>query len=779
MTLSARLTRLCAAWVGIALALASQVQGGSAFAQDPAEMTIEQSIAQQEKALTEVRRRLHEHPEDAQAWRGLLMLQGMLAMMRHNALADGTPFPQAESRALRERFFAEWKAARPGDGEPFLAEVQTSELQGVAREEATLELVRRFPEQAGVVKAGAQVLRGRGEHRAAGELVEGYLARHPDDSEAYALVVQHHLAQENGGRAGAVLEEWIARFPQDLRALESWTRSSAAMADPEAARGAIERLAAAPPANGVAVNLCGQLLSAFQGKYRAQGLGCLREIAERAETDEKVRASAYESLLRGAALAGDWALVDAATEHVEAKRRATILLSAAQSLSSDAYRNDGASCPAVVALAERARAIARAAGAGSDDARSLAGALEWCLRDPRAEAMVLDLFANAAPAEVLQAWSGASVRIMRGSYMEIRTELPIGKVTAVLERRLKEEPKAGELWDALDQLYQAAGHNDRRPAHLRGWIAAVPDGRSEPYTRLMPLLLGSGDLAGAIALLESAPEPVRGDSRLQEQLLNAYLLSGQMEKAKTLGTWALQSAQSSDWSRTTAHRLLARAERIAGDRTAADEHYRAALGGEQVMAEIADEYLAFLAESDAPDGGGRLVATIEELCNKPGMRGPQGGPEECAADRLRKVGRQAEALRALQQAVEKAPDNAALARKLGDAAEAAEDWATAEWAFRRLVEIDPAERNHWQNLGASQYRRKLRQPLEELVSASQRQFGAKLPGLLVLLGKLYREQGEPRRSIDVLLEVKRIQPDYYMIDDELRQSYAALARSKT
>ncbi len=746
-------------------------------AQEPAEPSIEQAIAQQEAGLAEIRRRLREHPEDGQTWRGLLMMEGMLAMMRHNAVALGTPFPQADSSALRQRILGEWKAARPGDGEPFLAEIENSGLQGAPREEAVLELVRRFPEQAGVLKAGAQVLRGRGEHQAATEMVEGYLARHPEDAEAYALVVQHHLAQENGGRARAVLGEWMARFPQDLRALESWLRSSAAAADPEAARGAIERLATLPPANQETVGLCGQLLNALGGRYRTNALACLRGVAERGEADEKVRSQAYESLLRGAALAGDWALVDSAIEGVAAKRRAPALLSAAQWLTTSAYSDHGENCPLVIALAERARTLAVAAGSLPDTASSLADALEPCAGDPRAESIVLDLFATADGSTLLNVWGSSATRVVRGSLSEWHTELPLGKVAAVLERRLREEPKTGEVWNVLDKVYEASSRQDRRPAHLRGWIAADPDAGSGPYLRLMPLLLGGGDLAGAIALLEGAPESVRADSRLQEQLLTAYLLSGRTDKARTLATWALESAQPSDSSRVTAHRLLARAERAAGETAAADEHYRAALAGDQVYPEIAEEYLGFLAESDQPDAGQRLVATIEALCREPGMRGHQGGPDECVAERLGKLGRKTEALRSLQQALEKAPDNAALARKLGDAAEAAEEWETAEWAFRRLVEIDPADRNHWQNLGASQYRRGRRQPLEELVAASQRQFGEKLPGLLMLLGKLYREQGEPRRSIDVLLEVKRLQSDYYMVDYELRQSYAALARS--
>lgn len=127
-----------------------------------------------------------------------------------------------------------------------------------------------------------------------------------------------------------------------------------------------------------------------------------------------------------------------------------------------------------------------------------------------------------------------------------------------------------------------------------------------------------------------------------------------------------------------------------------------------------------------------------------------------AAELLTRLGRHAEALKALERAASLQPSSAELAYRLGAARQFTSDLAGAEQAYARMLEIDPADVRAWWAL--TQLRPQT--PADGRVEPMQRLFeaaaGAIEPSLYLghALARSFEDFGQPEQGFDWLLRAK-------------------------
>src|SRR5262249_50280778 len=155
----------------------------------------------------------------------------------------------AQQRAMRDRIFAEWKAARPDDATPYLAQMQGS-VPPEKMDDAVLDLVPRFPDDPRLLSRAAQILVGRDQAKSAEEMLNAALARHPERSELYGAAIGFYRTLSNETRRREVVEAWIERQPGNPDALRNWLMDElmkpASARDPREASGRIERFVSNP-----------------------------------------------------------------------------------------------------------------------------------------------------------------------------------------------------------------------------------------------------------------------------------------------------------------------------------------------------------------------------------------------------------------------------------------------------------------------------------------------------------------------------------------------------
>ncbi|MCB1057907.1 MAG: SEL1-like repeat protein, partial [Acidobacteria bacterium] len=753
-------------WVARALArrvvgliiLATCLAPSLGLAQEPGqgqELSLEEALARSTEQSDELRAKVAADAKDSDAWRALLMIEPF-RVVQQLLVQDPNATREARNDAGKRvvaQVLAAWIAADPSAAGPWLIQAGR-ELEGDARDDFVLGLPARFPDDPAAFEAAERVLRARGEAQKAGEMLEGFARRHPDLPGAYQLVFRHFQDQGNTPRAQEWLDRWLARWPGSGEALDAWLSSQEAQRDPEAMRPALEQFLASAPEDPKTLGFCTRLVSEASGAYRPEARRCLRALSE--GNDPDLARQAAEQLVRAAGLDQDWETARWAAARLPQEERGIRLLRALNAT------RDLETCPERLAVARQVVAHLDQSSAGYE----VSVAYGACSAYAGADEVLAAMLEGAPPEELAQAVS----TLHEGSGRAGDGAPPAGVVIPILERRLAADPDRYELWRALDEAYAAAGAEDARLAHLKQWIAQLPDGTwVQPYTELAALLVGRGDLDGAAAVLEGAPKQMLTRPEITSALLGVYLLAGKTDQIQALGRRLLET--SGEGGGALGHLTLARAAWATGSRDEALRQYRAYFEAAGSSQREDREYLQLVAEGGAI---GEVVAAVEELCVRPGRSGHDGGAEECAADHLDNLGLSYDAVPYLAAAAERTPENRRLLERLALTAQRGGESEAADQAVERLLELDPKSEQTWAIAAENAYHRHDVEELRQVLANSQRALGEPIERGLFLLGRLYREQGEPRRALEVLEQLRAVHPDYYWLDAEIRDANTAL-----
>jgi hypothetical protein len=148
---------LTIALAGLATSAWTQAPGASSEPQGP---TLEQAEAN----VRAVRATLKDPATPPQTWGVLMMSEIVVLRLKAEKAAGGGAIDEAalaeEQRKVRDRVFAEWKATRPGDSTPYLAELQGS-VPPERMDDAVLGLLPRFPDDPPLLGRALQILSRR------------------------------------------------------------------------------------------------------------------------------------------------------------------------------------------------------------------------------------------------------------------------------------------------------------------------------------------------------------------------------------------------------------------------------------------------------------------------------------------------------------------------------------------------------------------------------------------------------------------------------------------
>src|SRR5436305_332214 len=253
------------------------------------------AIAQAEEQVRTLRAALKDRSTARpETWGALMMSEMMLLNARAQKASGGAPVDpaslQEEQRKIRERVFAEWKAAWPDDATPYLAEMQ-GKVPPEKMDDAVLGLLPRFPDDPRLLGRATQILSRREQAKAATDLVEAALERHPERSELYGVAISLYRTLDNEARQRELMLAWIDRLPGDGNALSAYFSLPPSSRDPRESAARVERFVAAGGADPTRVERCGWLLTADQGAYRDAAVRCLTAVSEQTR-DPKLRETA-------------------------------------------------------------------------------------------------------------------------------------------------------------------------------------------------------------------------------------------------------------------------------------------------------------------------------------------------------------------------------------------------------------------------------------------------------------------------------------------------------
>ncbi|MEM1182032.1 MAG: hypothetical protein AAGM22_27035 [Acidobacteriota bacterium] len=110
-----------------------------------------------------------------------------------------------------------WIHDRPDDVSGYLARLRRA-APGEPRSAVIGQIEAKFGDTFPALADTAAELRDLGDAKASTTLVERYLGRHPDDTQAYAALVSDLKDQRAYARAGEVAAAWLERHPEDLNA---------------------------------------------------------------------------------------------------------------------------------------------------------------------------------------------------------------------------------------------------------------------------------------------------------------------------------------------------------------------------------------------------------------------------------------------------------------------------------------------------------------------------------------------------------------------------------
>ncbi len=606
--------------------------------------------------------------------------------------------------------------------------------------EQLIEAVERSPHSTEAVMALAIDLARTGDLEARRQLLEDFLARNPDNPEAYRLLAGAYGWE---GRGREIVEAWRSRFPGDPRAVRASLESQLPGKDPDEARrlasAAVDAVAASPGAETV----CEALEYLANGAVLAESADCYLRVLRKADGETVGRVAA--GYARVAARRGDCSGLQAALSALPADRRTAARISVGSALAADGQ------CDEAVAVFREVR------GERQEDG-SVDFALTYCEGEPAARRLFLDRLA-AAPAERVEGMVITGLKLARPEEIE-----------PVLLARLKKEPGEAGLWAAVDSLYGKAGLDAKRLAHLQAWLEADPvyHGTSR-HAALADLLVQAGRPGEAIAVLQAAIRQEDGarDEVLQDKLGLLLLEAGRFAEAESLA---------GDTDAAWAHRLRA----------------HTALARRQIDEALA-EYRRYFAEAgvwypDAADEVGTVLIglgrekevsrVLEELLDAASAGGAAVGPrEETLAETLDRLGLEEDALAAYERALEKAPADVRLQEALARVAEKADRPERTEQALRQLVALAPESSVRWMSLAEHQRRQGHPDLAMATIEEGIRAVGRAAPDLQITLARSYLDRKEPVPAIRILREVMEGNPENGVAAEELSRAYRMLGES--
>jgi len=158
-----------------------------------------------------------------QAFGTIAMQEFMLDRAR--AMARGVPDDQLPNAdASRDRMIAHWRREKPGDPGPDL--FLTFAIEDMAeRLPPTLALLARYPDDVLVVSTANALLRNLDQTARAGEILEAFLQRNPENPQAYKMLVNHYGSLQEETRKTELIVRWAQREPVDPEAVSSWLSS--------------------------------------------------------------------------------------------------------------------------------------------------------------------------------------------------------------------------------------------------------------------------------------------------------------------------------------------------------------------------------------------------------------------------------------------------------------------------------------------------------------------------------------------------------------------------
>ncbi len=755
-------------WLGcvlLILALLWPMTPGAAQV-DPATQDPAIAIRQAEEEARSLRESLEDPSTPAAAWYRLLMVEATLLNMRPQTstgdqAADDSAQRERE-REVRDRVLSEWKAARPDDPAPYLMELQLAPPpEGI--ESGILGLVERFPDNPSLLRNAMEILAQREEITRANRLIDGALARHPDNAALYPVAVDFYEIR-NWTRAKELADAWIERWPGNGGALRKWMMLNSSPRDSQKMAERVERFVAAGGSDAERVEVCGDLLTIQGGAYREAATRCLNQAAGQTR-DPGLKTSAA-GLLAGAE--GGPEDLEQALAEVPAERRLDVVLHAIRAL------GEG-ECARKVSLLKLLPKETGNAGEGGEEGNRLAmklSALRGCETYVPARDLYLETLSQARTGslkDVLWAWFVP----VNGSYPD---DFSLGpKIVAVLEERLKQQRQERDVWEALGMGYELAGLDERRAAHLAAWLESglyPPD--AQQIVWLGEFYAGQESPEAGIRALRAG---WRKSRRLEiaSALANLLLVTGKTADftalTAELADTPLQSGGKQPPEAHLARLLRARGTLVRQGPEAALVDYQAWL--DQVPSVTKEEAVEYLSVAGGVLGEEAAGNAAQSLCSKAVF--PTGSsPSECAANLLAEVGDSGSALELLDAAAERSPDDSNLLARLGYAAEQAGEWDRAEAAYNRVLKADPKSPAAWGGLARIAETRGDAATVEAVVRRAEQAMGEKTQDLVFTLARSYRANGQAARAIEILKAWREGHSAPEWVDEELRQAYEAL-----
>lgn len=540
--------------------------------------------------------------------------------------------------------------------------------------------------------------------------------------------------------------------PGDAQALTLWLEDELPGASPgEALRMAEEAVSRMEPSPAAAF-LCEKLEWMGNGALLETAADCYRRLLD-ADLPSDTRQRLLGGSARAFAKLGDREGLDRALAALPPAERPRAVMTVAFGLV-----NKGR-------CEERVRLLSGLVGYREETSNvpgDMARALADCADDAAARELYLRIAAAAEPDNlhnVIASWKG-----------KISPE----SLEAMLLERLRRQPGSEPLLRHLDAVYESAGWTGKRIAHLQSWIARQPEYQGDKrYEDLIGLLLEENRPGDAAAVLEGAlARGGAGSWRLNERLAALYFASGRPEKVGEIAGRFLASG--SEAERPLGHLLLGRAAFAQGRLAEASAHYRdffAASPGHDHGA--TEEYLALLWETGDAAQAVRFLEDRHEILVR--AKSAPEDRDEFLAERLAEAGFAEPALSALDRALTRAPERAALYERLGKLAQETGDWGRAEAAYRSLARLDPRQESPWHSLALLHVRRKDDARALATLEEGYRVLGTRPAALRVLEGRLRLAAGDPTGAIRVLREVRDKKPDSGEVYELLQEAYRALA----
>ena len=169
-----------------------------------------------------------------------------------------------------------------------------------------------------------------------------------------------------------------------------------------------------------------------------------------------------------------------------------------------------------------------------------------------------------APKKAVQAYEWALKQIGKPSPS-------LGKVAARLESAVKADPSFAAAWRLLGQVREALGMPEDALAAYRQAVAGDPY-LYPVYKRIVPLLVGSGDLAGAIEMGERALEMNNHLDDVRFYVAGAYLRTGNNEQCVEKSLELIEREATDTYPQ--AHQFLGAAYANSGEFQSSATHFR-------------------------------------------------------------------------------------------------------------------------------------------------------------------------------------------------------------